>query len=409
MKAARLHFVSARQATNQVAPKLDAKAEIQQRALELGFDDCRFTTAAPPQSAEQFQNWLAGKNHGEMVWLERNAEKRIDPQKVLPGAKSVLILAASYHPSSHAPLPLNRPAATFSPTGGEGRDDGADLKSNPSSTFHPQSSGLIARYARFDDYHDALAEKLKVLTRFVDQLGGAETKSLWYVDTGPLLERDLAQRAGLGFVGKHTNLISRRLGNWIFLSEILTTLELEPDAPEKNHCGHCTRCMTACPTNAIPAPFQLDARRCISYLTIELKGSIPVELRPAIGNRIYGCDDCLAACPWNRFAREGSLMKSHARDGLNSPDLIELLQLDDAGFKSRFAGSPILRTKRRGLLRNVCVALGNTGDATALPALERATLDAEPLIAEHAQWAIEKIAGARTVRLNSSPNQSLIW
>jgi epoxyqueuosine reductase len=214
---------------------------------------------------------------------------------------------------------------------------------------------------------------------------------LWYVDTGPLLERDLAQRAGLGFVGKHTNLISRGLGNWIFLSEILTTLELEPDAPEKNHCGSCTRCLTACPTQAITAPFQLDARRCISYLTIELKGAIPVELRPAIGNRIYGCDDCLAACPWNRFAREGSLMKPHAKKALASPDLIELLQLDAAGFKSRFTGSPMLRTKRRGLLRNVCVALGNLGEASALPALERAAQDHEPLIVEHALWAIENI------------------
>jgi epoxyqueuosine reductase len=184
------------------------------------------------------------------------------------------------------------------------------------------------------------------------------------------------------------------LGNWIFLAEILTTLELEPDAPEKNHCGNCTRCITACPTNAITAPFQLDARKCISYLTIELKGSIPVELRPAIGNRIYGCDDCLAACPWNRFAREGNLMKPHTRQDLAAPDLIELLQLDDAGFKSRFAGTPMLRTKRRGVLRNVCVALGNVGDETALPFLEKAARDKEPLIAEHAHWAMGQILPA---------------
>ncbi len=339
------------------------KNAIQQRALELGFDDCRFTTAAAPASAEQFQNWLTGQNHGEMIWLARNAEKRMDPQKVLPGAKSVIVLAASYS-----------------------RKD-SEL-----------STGAVARYARFDDYHDVLAEKLKALMHFIDSLADRKVadrkvRSLWYVDTGPLLERDLAQRAGLGFVGKHTNLISRKLGNWIFLSEIITTLELEPDAPEKNHCGNCTRCLTACPTNAIPAPFQLDARRCISYLTIELKGSIPVELRPAIGNRIYGCDDCLAACPWNRFAREGQLMKSYAREDLQAPDLIELLQLDNAGFKSRFAGSPILRTKRRGLLRNVCVALGNAGAAAALPALEKATHDAEPLIAEHARWAMSRIEG----------------
>ncbi len=337
------------------------KAVIRQRALELGFDDCRFTTAAAPASTEQFQNWLAQKKHGGMAYLERNAPKRIDPQKVLPGAKSVIALAASYQTE------------------------------NPQSAIRNPQSGVVARYARFNDYHNVLGERLKALTNFIDSAADCEVRSLWYVDTGPLLERDLAQRAGIGFVGKHTNLISRKLGNWIFLAEILTTLELEPDAPEKNHCGKCSRCITACPTNAITAPFQLDARRCISYLTIELKGAIPIELRPAIGNRIYGCDDCLAACPWNRFAREGSLMKSHARTGLNSPDLIELLQLDDAGFKSRFASSPILRTKRRGLLRNVCVALGNTGDATALSALEKATHDVEPLIAGHAQWAVEQI------------------
>ncbi len=212
------------------------------------------------------------------------------------------------------------------------------------------------------------------------------------MDTGPLLERDLAQRAGLGFIGKHTNLISRRLGNWIFLSEIITTLALEPDAPEKNHCGTCTRCIAACPTAAITAPFQLDARRCISYLTIELKGSIPVELRPAIGNRIFGCDDCLQVCPWNRFAREGHTMKAHARPDLAQPDLLELLALDEAGFKRHFAGTPILRARRRGLLRNVCVALGNIGEERALPALRKAADDPEPLVAEHAHWAIERIA-----------------
>jgi epoxyqueuosine reductase len=217
------------------------------------------------------------------------------------------------------------------------------------------------------------------------------TRSLWYVDTGPLLERDLAQRAGLGFIGKHTNLISRQLGNWLFLSEIITTLDLEPDAPEKNRCGSCTRCITACPTSAITAPFQLDARRCISYLTIELKGSIPVELRPAIGNRIFGCDDCLQVCPWNRFAREGQMMKAHARPDLAQPDLVELLSLEEGGFKRRFAGTPMLRAKRRGLLRNVCVALGNIGDEKALPALQEAESDHEPLVAEHATWAIEQI------------------
>ncbi len=338
------------------------KLEIRQRAKELGFDDCRFTTAAAPTTSDQFQNWLTQKNHGEMAWLARNAEKRVEPQKVLPDTKSIITLAVSY--ASREPEPTAQ-----------------------------VGTGVIARYARFADYHDVLGAKLKLLAKFVDDLGGSTSRSLWYVDTGPILERDLAQRAGLGFAGKHTSLISRRLGNWFFLAEILTTLELEPDAPEKNHCGHCTRCLTACPTNAITAPFQLDARRCISYLTIELKGAIPEEFRPLIGNRIYGCDDCLAACPWNRFAREGKMMPPHERADLRQPHLLELLCLNEDKFKTRFANSPILRTKRRGFLRNVCVALGNTGTTAALPALQKAAGDPEPLIAEHAHWACRQISG----------------
>lgn len=337
------------------------KELIRQHARELGFDDCRFTTAAPPDHSAEFQRWLSEQQHGEMAWLERNAAKRIDPEKILAQAKSVITLAVSYVQDPRSKLQCQ------------------------------EDSGVIARYAQFSDYHDVIGERLKSLTTFINNLGDGDTRSLWYVDTGPLLERDLAQRAGLGFVGKHTNLISRSLGNWIFLSEIITTLELEPDAPEHNHCGKCTRCLNACPTQAITAPFNVDARRCISYLTIELKGSIPIELRPLIGNRIYGCDDCLAACPWNRFAREGSMMKPHTRADLESPALTELLSLDDAAFKKRFAGTPILRTKRRGLLRNVCVALGNAGDARALPALDKAMNDTEPLIREHASWAVDQI------------------
>ncbi len=357
------------------------KDSIGLRARELGFDDCRVTTATPPESAPQFQQWLAGGRHGEMAYLERNAHKRIDPQKVLPGARSVITLAASYSEDGPSPplLPFRR---------GEGRDEGS--VQSPRTTVRPLS-GQIARYARYADYHNVLGAQLKSLAAFVDQLGGAGTRSLWYVDTGPLLERDFAQRAGLGFIGKHTNLISRRLGNWIFLSEIITTAEIEPDTPERNHCGSCTRCLAACPTAAIVAPFQLDARRCISYLTIEFKGSIPVELRPAIGNRVYGCDDCLAVCPWNRFAREGQLMKAHARPDDAAPDLPSLLSLDEAGFRRRFAGTPILRAGRRGLLRNACVALGNSGDQRALPVLARAANDPEPLIAEHAAWAIHHL------------------
>lgn len=358
------------------------KAAICVRARELGFDDCRITTAAPPESAPQLERWLAERRHGEMGYLERNAHKRVQPQGVLPGAKSIVALAVSYTPNQDRPGPHSGAASPFSGTREE-ETAGAE----PAKHFR----GLIARYARYEDYHRVLAEPLKALADYIDQLGGEGTHSLWYVDTGPVLERDLAQRAGLGFIGKHTNLISRRSGNWIFLAEILTTLKIEPDAPERNHCGVCTRCVAACPTGAITAPFQLDARRCISYLTIELKGPIPVELRPAVGNRIYGCDDCLAVCPWNRFARTGKLMKDHARPELGTPDLIELLSLDEAAFGQRFAGTPMLRTKRRGLLRNVCVALGNTRDPAARPALQRAATDREPLIAEHARWALEQL------------------
>jgi len=356
------------------------KEAVRQRARELGFDDCHFTNASPPEHAAQFENWLAQNRHGEMGYLQRNAHKRVDPQQVLAGARSVIALAVSYGDACSA---LHVASSTQHETA-------ARLKTGVHVTRNTQH-GVFARYARFKDYHDILAERLKQLTDFVNALAGEGTRSLWYVDTGPLLERDLAQRAGLGFVGKHTNLISRQLGNWIFISEIITTAEFESDAPEKNRCGTCTRCISACPTAAITAPFQLDARRCISYLTIELKGPIPLEFRPAIGNRIYGCDDCLAACPWNKFAREGKLMKEHARRDLAVPDLLDLLALDDAAFKMRFAGTPILRTKRRGLLRNVCVALGNVGDKTALPALLKAAEDSEPMIAEHARWAVEQI------------------
>jgi epoxyqueuosine reductase len=337
------------------------RTAIQERARELGFDDCRFTTAHPPDHAAEFQRWLDAGCHGEMQYLQRNADKRVAPARVLAEAKTIVTLAVSYN-----------------------------VEKAPPET-KPSPAGQIARYAQFSDYHAVLGERLKTLARFMDQLSPQDSRSLWYVDTGPLLERDLAQRAGLGFAGKHTSLISRKFGNWIFLAEIITTLEIEPDAPEKNRCGSCHRCIDACPTAAIIAPFQLEARRCISYLTIELKGSIPEEFRAAIGTRIYGCDDCLAVCPWNRFAKESALMRPHHRSDLTAPDLIELLCLDEAGFKSKFAGTPILRAKRRGFLRNVCVALGNCGDSSALPALARAATDVEPLIAEHAKWAMERI------------------
>lgn len=337
-------------------------ARIRTRARELGFDDCRITSAAPPASAHHFRKALEGGRHAGMEWIARNADKRCDPQLVLPGARSVIVLAASYNPP---PPPPQAPSAS--------------------------STGIVARYARHQDYHDVLATRLAELTHWLDSEAQPSHRSLWYVDTGPILERDLAQRAGIGFVGRHTNVVSRSLGNWFFIAEILTQADLPVDSPARNLCGKCTRCLDACPTNALPAPFTLDARRCISYLTIELKGSIPVELRPLIGNRIYGCDDCLAACPWNRFAAEARLMAPHRRTDLDQPALLELLALDDASFRARFKGSPVLRTKRRGLLRNVCVALGNVAGPEALPALARAATDPEPLIQEHALWALARI------------------
>jgi epoxyqueuosine reductase len=335
------------------------KETVRRRAIELGFDACRITGPQPPASAGRFLEALDAGRHAGMSWMARNAERRVDPDRVLPGLRSVVALAVSYH--------------------------------GPEPVDVPSGAGIVARYARHADYHDVLTSPLRTLAAEIDHLGGPGTRSLWYVDTGPLLERDLAQRAGIGFVGKHTNLISRNLGNWFLLAEVLTTLELEPDEPERNRCGSCSRCLDACPTGALPAPFTLDARRCISYLTIELKDSIPESLRPLIGDRIYGCDDCLAACPWNRFAREGALMREHRRADLFRPSLADLLSLDDAGFKRMFAGTPMLRTKRRGLLRNACVALGNTGTLADLPVLERAASDPEPLVAEHAAWAIREV------------------
>ena len=351
------------------------------RARELGFDLCRVTHAGKPASAPSFLAALAEGRHAEMSWLERSKDRRVDLQQVLPDVRSVVVLGISYTPGGPdfetVPGPAN------------------DLESSP-------ARGEVARYARYSDYHEVLKRPLAELADWLDGHGGVGTRSMAYVDTGPILERDLAQRAGVGFIGKHTGLISRHHGNWLLLAEILTTVEIEPDAPEPNRCGHCTRCLSACPTRALPAPFTLDARRCIAYLTIELKGSIPVEFRPLIGNRIFGCDDCLAACPWNRFAQAGSLLRGFYRPDLTQPRLQDWLKLDAPGFRRLFRGTPLERTKRRGLLRNVCVALGNVGHREDLPALEKATLDPEPLIAEHAHWAMSAIVD-RTGLSNEPP------
>ena len=292
-----------------------------------------------------------------MAWLVRGAEKRRDPQKVLAGAQCVIVVALNYWQGEAASPP-------------------SDI-----------SRGRIARYAWGDDYHELMLRKLRELDEFLQAHGGIQK---CYVDTGPILERDYAAEAGVGWHGKSTMLIDPELGTWFFLGEILTTLEMTPDAPQPARCGTCTRCITACPTGAITDAHRLDARRCISYLTIELKGSIPPELRPLIGNRIYGCDDCLDACPWNRFAAVSREVGFSARPAIGMP-LRDYLSLDATQFRALFHGSPIKRIKRRGFLRNVCVALGNTGDTADLPALRQASRDPEPLIAEHATWALERI------------------
>ena len=256
------------------------------------------------------------------------------------------------------------------------------------------ATGRIARYAWGDDYHDVITAKLDKIDIYLREFGGEQK---CYVDTGPVLERDYAAQAGIGWHGKSTMLIDRHLGTWFFLAEILTTLELPADEPIPNRCGTCERCITACPTGAITAPHRVDARRCISYLTIELKGAIPLDLRPLIGDRIFGCDDCLDACPWNRFAQESREAAFSARR-LTEMSLREYLELSDAEFRTLFKNSPIKRIKRRGFLRNVCVALGNAGDTSDIPALERAARDPEPLIAEHARWAIDQIRYRRRQR-----------
>ena len=346
-------------------------------AREIGFDSCQIAACKAPPHAMEFREWLGESAHGEMNYMKRGEEKRCDPQKVLAGAKSIVVFALNYFQG-------NESGIGFQPM-----DDWQDAHATPAAT------GRIARYAWGDDYHEVIAEKLDKIDNFLREFGGEQK---CYVDTGPVLERDYAAQAGIGWHGKSTMLIDQRLGTWFFLAEILTTLELPADEPVPNHCGTCERCITACPTGAITAPHRVDARRCISYLTIELKGVIPLDLRPLIGDRIFGCDDCLDACPWNRFAQESREAAFSARRSTTEMSLREYLELSDAEFRALFRNSPIKRIKRRGFLRNVCVALGNAGDISDIPALERAARDPEPLIAEHARWAIDRIRYRRKQR-----------
>jgi len=351
---------------------LELKQRLLPVAREIGFDSCRIAACSSPPHAHEFRNWLHDEAHGEMSYMERGEEKRCDPQKILPDARSIIVLGLNYFQGGAA-HPPSVAAALF---------DAASPVSSRAKT------GRIARYAQGDDYHELIASKLDKVDEFLRESGGLQK---CYVDTGPVLERDYAAQAGIGWHGKSTMLIDERLGTWFFLAEVLTTLELPPDEPVPDRCGTCERCIKACPTGAITAPHRLDARRCISYLTIELKGSIPLNLRPLIGDRIFGCDDCLDACPWNRFAQVSREAAFFAHPSTVGIALRDYLSLSDERFRELFRNSPIKRIKRRGFLRNICVALGNVGDPSDLAALERAATDAEPLIAEHAKWAIHQI------------------
>jgi epoxyqueuosine reductase len=348
------------------------KAQLVTFAGDLGFDSCRVAACAPPNHAKEFGEWLDDGAAGEMNYIARGAEKRRDPQKILPGARSIIVLAVNYF------------------QGGTGAADTV-------ATTEGKARGRIARYAWGDDYHQVVAAKLDKIDNFLRQFSGEQK---CYVDTGPILERDHAAQSGIGWHGKSTMLVDPKLGTWFFLAEILTTLELPPDEPAKDRCGKCTRCIEACPTGAITAPHRLDARRCISYLTIELKGPIPLAFRPLIGDRIFGCDDCLEACPWNRFAQASRESAFSARRSTIAFALRDYLKLSDAEFRNLFRNSPIKRIKRPGFLRNVCVALGNVGTRDDLPALDRAAADPELLIAEHAAWAIQRIQARCAVKIN---------
>jgi epoxyqueuosine reductase len=336
----------------------EVKEALVEFARSLGFDSCRVAACSPPPHADEFDDWLKEGAHGTMEYMARGDEKRRDPQKILPGAKSVVVLALNY------------------------------LQGKEARRSESAATGRIARYAWGDDYHDVIEAKLDKIDIFLREFGGQQK---CYVDTGPILERDHAAQAGIGWHGKSTMLIDEKLGTWFFLAEILTTLQLPADEPARDRCGTCERCITACPTGAITAPHKLDARRCISYLTIELKSSIPLELRPLIGDRIFGCDDCLDACPWNRFAKVSRETAFAARKSTTAFSLRDYLALNETEFCNLFRNSPIKRIKRRGFLRNVCVALGNVGNSEDLLPLRDAALDSEPLVAEHANWAIEQI------------------
>jgi len=315
---------------------------------------------AIPEAKDRLARFLAEGAHGDMDWLANGAERRGDPRRMWPDVRSIVMLGLNYGP-----------------------DD------DPLALLTQRERGAISVYARGDDYHDVVKAKLKSLARWLIANAGGDVKV--FVDTAAVMEKPLAEAAGLGWQGKHTNLVSREFGSWLFLGAIFTTLELPADTPHDDSCGSCRACLDVCPTAAFPAPYRLDARRCISYLTIEHKGPIPRELRPLMGNRIYGCDDCLAVCPWNKFAQEGREAKLAAREGLQGPKLAELVCLDDAGFRALFSKSPVKRTGRDRFVRNVLIAMGNSGAAKLASEAERLLADPSPLVRGAAIWALAKL------------------
>src|ERR1700712_1976220 len=339
----------------------DPRSQIRSNALRIGFDAVGFCRASlAPDARERLTQFLHAGYQGDMGWLAARTEQRSHPQSLWPEARSVVVVGLSYAPE----------------------DDPLALATQP-------SKGAISVYARNRDYHDLVKGRLKHLAQFMVSRFTCNVKV--FVDTAPVMEKPLAQNGGLGWQGKHTNLVSRSHGSWLLLGEIYTTMELDPDEPTVDHCGSVSRCLDICPTQAFPAPYKLDATRCISYLTIEHKGPIPDEFRKAIGNRIYGCDDCLAVCPWNKFAQPTKHEQLVARDKLTAPLLADLSLLNDSQFRSLFSGSPIKRIGRNRFVRNVLTAIGNSADAALLPSAQALRHDPDPIVAEAADWAVNQL------------------
>jgi epoxyqueuosine reductase len=347
-----------------VSPRADAlRSAIRERARMLGIDALGFAAPDLPRARQNaYRRYIAAGRHGDMAWLARDPERRQSPKGLWPEVATVIVCGVNYGPDEEPLAPLIR-----------------------------RDRATISVYARHRDYHDLIKGRLKQLASWLHGRFGAEAKV--FVDTAPVLEKPLAERAGIGWQGKHSNLVSRRFGSWLFLGEIFTDLLIDPDPPESDHCGNCRACLDICPTDAFPAPYQLDARRCISYLTIEHKGHIPREFREPIGNRIYGCDDCLAVCPWNKFARTASEVQLQAREDLRAPRLAELVRLDDAGFRRRFSGSPIKRTGRDRFVRNVLIAIGNSGDPSLAELARERLADPSPLVRAMAVWSLGRLLG----------------